>query len=59
MSKEELAKWRKARDRQRKRLARPGAKPRAEYEGQSLSKLKPWKAEGISRAQWYRRRRAK
>ncbi len=30
---------------------------RAEYEANSLSRLAPWKAEGISRAQWYRRRR--
>ncbi len=29
---------------------------RAEYLATSLSRLKPWLAEGISRAQWYRRR---
>jgi hypothetical protein len=33
-----------------------GAKPRAEYEAQSLSRTKPWEAEGISRRTWYRRR---
>jgi hypothetical protein len=48
---------RKRRDREakeRKRRAR-GAKPRAEYEANSLCKAKPWVAEGISRRQWYRR----
>lgn len=30
--------------------------PRAEYESQSLSRRRPWEAEGISRATWYRRR---
>jgi hypothetical protein len=33
-----------------------GAKPRAEYEANSLSRTKPWKAEGISRPTWYRKR---
>jgi len=32
------------------------AEPRAEYEGRSLARLKPWQAEGISRATFYRRR---
>lgn len=51
-------KRRRALDRQRKENARraKGVKPRKAYEGQSLSKAKPWVAEGISRAQWYRRR---
>lgn len=51
-------KRRRALDRQRKENARraQGIKPRAAYEGQSISKAKPWIAEGISRAQWYRRR---
>ena len=31
-------------------------KPRAEYEASSLSRTQPWKAENISRAEWYRRR---
>jgi hypothetical protein len=30
---------------------------RAEYLAQSLNRSQPWKAEGISRAQWYRRQR--
>jgi len=48
---------RKRRDRERKGDVRrgQGRKPRAEYEGKSLSRLKPWEAEGISRASWYRR----
>lgn len=51
-------KRRRALDRQRKENARraDGVKPRNVYEGQSISKAQPWKAEGISRAQWYRRR---
>lgn len=50
-------KRRRALDRQRKENARraKGIKPRTEYEHQSISKAKPWKAEGISRASWYRR----
>jgi hypothetical protein len=46
---------RKRKDRlakERKRRA-AGARPQA----QSLSRTEPWKAEGISRASWYRRRR--
>jgi hypothetical protein len=37
-----------------KRRAR-GVKPRAVYLAQSLSRTKPWVAEGLSRATWYRR----
>jgi hypothetical protein len=53
--------WDEAADERRRRLRREqkarrrrtkGAKPRA----QSLSTLKPWKAEGLSRAAWYRKR---
>jgi hypothetical protein len=36
---------------------RKGAKTREHYEGASLSRLKPWAKEGISRASWYRRNR--
>jgi hypothetical protein len=49
--------------RERSRLAkerkrrRAGAKPRAEYEAASLSKLKPWKAEGVCRRTWERRQK--
>jgi hypothetical protein len=34
-----------------------GAVPRAIYEANSLSKTEPWKAEGISRSTWERRRK--
>jgi transcriptional regulator with XRE-family HTH domain len=30
------------------------AQPRAEFEGQSLTKAKPWATLGVSRATWYR-----
>jgi hypothetical protein len=42
--------------RERKRRA-AGARPRAEYEANSLSRIKPWLAEGISRSTWERKRR--
>lgn len=32
-----------------------GAKPRAQYEAESLSRTKPWEAMGMSRSTWYRR----
>jgi hypothetical protein len=47
---------RKRRDRlakERKRRGR-GARPRSEYEANSLSKTKPWEQLGLSRARWYR-----
>ena len=42
--------------RQREKRRAAGMKPRAEYEEQSHEKLKPWVAEGISRAWWYKKR---
>lgn len=54
-----------ARDRVRKttmeraRQRRAGAVERSEYEAESLSKMKPWEAEGLSRASWYRRQKAR
>jgi hypothetical protein len=39
------------------RKRRPGVKPRAEYEGNSISRSRPWLAEGVSRTSWYRLRR--
>jgi len=33
-----------------------GARPRADYETNSLTRAKPWEAEGVSRRTWYRRR---
>jgi hypothetical protein len=40
------------RDEQRRRAA--GAKTRAEYEANSISKTRPWEALGMSRRTWYR-----
>jgi hypothetical protein len=49
---------RKARDRlrQQQRRRAKGAKPRAQYTGQSVTHVKPWQTMGISRAAWYRHR---
>jgi hypothetical protein len=41
----------------RAKRARRGMKTRAEYEANSLSRTKPWVAEGISRRTWYRRQK--
>lgn len=53
-------KQRRARDRQRKANDRraKGLVPRQQYEANAASRTKPWEAEGISRATWYRRKRA-
>lgn len=53
-------KRRKRLDRERKAKARraKGAKPRKDYEAQSVEAQMPWIDEGISRATWYRRHRA-
>jgi hypothetical protein len=51
----------KAKDRkghEKKRRA-AGCMTREEYEGQSTNRLKPWKAQGISRAAYYRREKQK
>lgn len=37
------------------RLRAQGAIPRAEYEANAASNLKPWEKHGISRASWYRK----
>ena len=44
----------RAGEEQRRRMA--GTVPRQDYETSSVSRLKPWMAEGISRASWYRHR---
>ena len=44
---------------ERERRRAQGVKPRAIYERNSLTRTKPWEAEGISRTTWYRRRRNK
>jgi len=36
-----------------------GIVPREDYEGSAISRLKPWEAEGVSRATWYNRKRAR
>ena len=61
MSKRERTEARK----ERKRLATSakrrahGIRPRQEYLATALSRLKPWKADGISARTWYRRQKAK
>jgi hypothetical protein len=49
---------RKGRERDERRRREKGAQPRTEYEANSLSRTKPWEAEGISRRTWERRRAA-
>ena len=44
------------RERGRQRRREAGQIDRGEYEINSLSRLRPWEAEEISRATWYRRR---
>lgn len=58
MTKEERKLARKLRQRQRDRARRraAGAKPRIEYEANSVNRTKPWIAAGISRRTWYRQR---
>jgi hypothetical protein len=63
MTKQQFAEYRKAKRRMRENLRRQrkrqqaGRKPRSQYIATSLTKQKPWKAEGISRRTWYYRRR--
>jgi len=40
-----------------RKRAKAGAKTRSEYEENSLSRSKPWVAEGISRSTWYERKK--
>jgi hypothetical protein len=58
MTQAERKQARKLRQRQRDRARRraQGAKPRGDYLANSLSRVKPWRALGISRAKWYRTR---
>jgi hypothetical protein len=58
LTKQERELARKVRHRQTDRARRraTGAKPRAEYETNSVNRTKPWLALGISRATWYRTR---
>jgi hypothetical protein len=59
MTKAEREAVRKARMRKAKADKRraDGLKPRAEYEASAVGHGKPWLAEGLSRATWYRRQR--
>ncbi|WP_315729129.1 hypothetical protein [Bradyrhizobium sp. SZCCHNS2015] len=59
VSKQQRAARRKAQKREdmKRRRTASGTKPRAEYEAQSIAQSKPWIAEGVSRATWYRRQR--
>jgi len=52
-----LLRKRRRRLREERRRRSRGARPRAEYEANSLSRGKPWEAEGMSRRSWYRKRR--
>lgn len=56
ISKAERIKRRRIRNAEARRAARraQGAKPRCEYEANSLNRRKPWQAAGMSRAAWYR-----
>jgi len=59
VTKEQRAAARKARKREamQRRRRNAGAKPRSEYEAAAAGHGKPWEAEGVSRATWYRRHR--
>jgi hypothetical protein len=46
----------KGRQRQEDARRANGAKPRAQYLAESISRAQPWVAEGVSRRTWYRRR---
>jgi hypothetical protein len=59
VTKEQLAEHRKAKERERSRARRRarGSAPRHVYVATSLSRTRPWLAEGISRRTWERHRR--
>jgi hypothetical protein len=54
---ERIRKAKKQHRRKQRRIAR-GMKPRDQYRAESLSRTEPWKAEGIHRRTWERRRTA-
>jgi hypothetical protein len=58
MTDEQMEEQRKAkkRARQLRRRRAKGSKPREIYLANSLTKDKPWEADGVSRATWFRRR---
>ena len=55
----EIASYRKERQRKKRESnrRRKGIRPRGQYLANSLSRQRPWVAEGISKSTWYRRRR--
>ena len=53
----EAARRERARVRGAAKRRAKGVKPRAKYESESLARTQPWKAQGISRATWFRRRK--
>jgi uncharacterized OsmC-like protein len=55
MTKGEREALHQARKQQKRR--KQGMKPRAEYLAASVQQATPWKADGVSRATWYRRQR--
>ena len=59
MTDEQLAEQRKLKSRKRREAKRrqAGVRTRAEYLAELASRPKPWEAAGVSRAQWYRRRK--
>src|ERR1700731_870756 len=58
LSKRQRALRKRERSRARKEMKRraAGKKPRAEYLAAAISNTQPWRAEGISRRTWYRKR---
>ena len=61
MTPDQLREQRKVKDRARKWRSRRAAKkqPREVYLDNSINRQRPWKAENISRATWYRRHRGR
>jgi hypothetical protein len=47
----------KAMARMRRLRQKQGSRPRAVYEAESKSKIKPWEKQGVSRRTWYRKNR--
>ena len=50
-------KYRRNNERRDVKRREAGAKERSQYESESLSRQKPWEAEGVSRAWWYKKHR--
>ena len=50
-------KYRRSNEKRAAKRREAGAKERSQYESESLSRQKPWEAEGVSRAWWYKKYR--